>query len=177
MERDVGPGNVTGKLRRYVARRATLCDAITAPTNGALGTCTSSLASGSTCLPTCNTGYTVSGSSSCLLGVLTAATCFSTVDCSSLNDTIVTQCSQGSVANVVLPQGLCPISSQIVIPNGCVVSISGTKGTNISGSNVTRHFNVPSTSTLILGSLTLKDGYAAQNGVRKHPPSLALTLK
>ena len=51
------------------------CNAATAPTNGVLGTCTSSLASGSTCQPTCNTGYTVSGVSSCTLGVLTAAKC------------------------------------------------------------------------------------------------------
>ncbi|CAL6292695.1 unnamed protein product [Bathycoccus prasinos] len=51
------------------------CDASAAPTNGAIGTCTSTLASGSTCQPTCNTGYTVSGTSSCYNGVLTAATC------------------------------------------------------------------------------------------------------
>ena len=53
----------------------TPCDASAAPTNGAVGTCTSTLASGSTCQPTCNTGYTVSGTSSCTLGALTAATC------------------------------------------------------------------------------------------------------
>ncbi|CAL6292745.1 unnamed protein product [Bathycoccus prasinos] len=51
------------------------CDASAAPTNGAVGTCTSTLASGSTCQPTCNTGYTVSGTSSCYDGTLTAATC------------------------------------------------------------------------------------------------------
>ena len=51
------------------------CDASTAPTNGAVGNCTSSLASGSTCQPTCNSGYTVSGTSSCSFGTLTAATC------------------------------------------------------------------------------------------------------
>ena len=47
------------------------CDASTAPTNVAVGTCTSSLASGSTCQPTCNTGYTLSGSRSCSSGTLT----------------------------------------------------------------------------------------------------------
>jgi len=52
------------------------CDASAAPANGAVGDCTSSLASGSTCQPTCNTGYTVSGSSSCSAGTLTAATCY-----------------------------------------------------------------------------------------------------
>ena len=51
------------------------CDASTAPSNGGVGDCTSSLASGSTCQPTCDTGYTVSGPSSCSFGTLTAATC------------------------------------------------------------------------------------------------------
>ena len=51
------------------------CDASAAPTNGAVGNCTDTLASGSKCQPTCDSGYTVSGSSSCTSGVLTAATC------------------------------------------------------------------------------------------------------
>ena len=51
------------------------CDASTVPLNGDIGDCTSSLASGSTCQPTCNPGYTVSGTSSCSAGTLTAATC------------------------------------------------------------------------------------------------------
>ena len=51
------------------------CDASAAPANGDVGDCTSSLASGSTCQPTCNDGYTVSGTSSCSAGTLTAATC------------------------------------------------------------------------------------------------------
>ena len=51
------------------------CDASTAPTNGGVGDCTNSLASGSTCQPTCDSGYTVSGTSSCSAGTLTAATC------------------------------------------------------------------------------------------------------
>ena len=106
-------GNVTGKLRRYVARR-------------------------------------------------------SIVDCSSLNNTIATQCSQTSVADVALPQGLCSISSQVVIPNGCVVNVSGTDGTIISGSSLRRHFSVPSSSSLNLQSLTLINGYTAGNGVRNH---------
>ena len=54
---------------------STQCDASTAPTNGGAGDCTNSMASGSTCQPTCNSGYTVSGTSSCSLGTLTAATC------------------------------------------------------------------------------------------------------
>ena len=51
------------------------CDASAAPTNGGVGNCTSTLASSSMCQPTCDTGYTVSGTSSCSLGTLTAATC------------------------------------------------------------------------------------------------------
>ena len=52
------------------------CDASAAPTNGAVGNCTSSLPSGSTCQPTCDTGYIVSGQSSCgVAGALTAADC------------------------------------------------------------------------------------------------------
>ena len=52
-----------------------VCDAPAAPTNGAVGNCTSTLAGGSTCQPTCNPGYTVSGTSLCLAGGVTAATC------------------------------------------------------------------------------------------------------
>jgi hypothetical protein len=50
--------------------------AVTAPTNGALGTCTSSLALGATCQFTCSAGYGVSGPTSCSATmVLAAATC------------------------------------------------------------------------------------------------------
>ena len=50
-------------------------DASAPPANGAVGDCSSFLASGSSCQPTCASGYTVSGASSCLAGNLTAATC------------------------------------------------------------------------------------------------------
>ena len=65
----------SGTLTNTAACTATPCDASTAPTNGAVGTCTNSLASGSKCQPKCDTGYTVSGTSSCSTGTLTAATC------------------------------------------------------------------------------------------------------
>ena len=55
------------------------CDASAPPTNGAAGTCTSSLASGTSCQPECNDGYFVSGPSSCLAGRLTAASCSDTL--------------------------------------------------------------------------------------------------
>jgi len=58
-----------------VSVAAASCDASTAPTNGVVGTCTSTLASSSQCQPVCNTGYTVSGASSCSMGSLNPATC------------------------------------------------------------------------------------------------------
>ena len=51
------------------------CDASAAPTNGASGDCTATLASGSTCTPVCDAGYTLSAVSSCTTGTLTAGTC------------------------------------------------------------------------------------------------------
>ena len=63
------------------------CDVSVAPVNGALGNCTDSVSRGSTCTPTCNNGFTSTGSSSCnLLGRLTAATCSSSasMNCSCL---------------------------------------------------------------------------------------------
>ena len=59
------------------------CDASTAPTNGGVGNCTSSLASGSSCQPTCDEGYSVTGTSSCIAGTLTAALCLTTCSRSS----------------------------------------------------------------------------------------------
>jgi hypothetical protein len=51
------------------------CEAPTAPDNGAVGTCTLALTSGGACQPTCDAGYTVSGTSSCFAGTTTLATC------------------------------------------------------------------------------------------------------
>ena len=51
------------------------CDEVPAPANGGDGNCTRSLSSGSTCRPTCKTGYSLSGDHSCALGVLTSGTC------------------------------------------------------------------------------------------------------
>ena len=56
-------------------RKDNACDAAVPPANGAAGTCNDTLASGSSCQPACDTGYTVSGTSSCLNRVLTSATC------------------------------------------------------------------------------------------------------
>lgn len=54
---------------------ATPCDASVPPLNGAVGTCVNVLIGGQTCQPTCDKGYTVSGKTTCVGGVLEAATC------------------------------------------------------------------------------------------------------
>ena len=56
------------------------CDASAAPSNGNKGTCTTTLPSGSTCQPICDSGYTVSGDTSCNAGTLTPATCTDVTD-------------------------------------------------------------------------------------------------
>ncbi|ACO70130.1 hypothetical protein MICPUN_53851 [Micromonas commoda] len=56
-------------------RKDNACDAAVPPANGAAGTCSDTLVSGSSCQPTCDAGYTVSGTSSCLDRVLTSAAC------------------------------------------------------------------------------------------------------
>ena len=49
---------------------------VSAPANGVLGTCMGLLPSGSSCTPTCQTGYVLSGQFSCSLGsLLSSATC------------------------------------------------------------------------------------------------------
>ena len=60
--------------------------AVTAPTNGDLGSCTSALAAGAQCQPTCNTGYGVSGPMDCsAAGVLTSASVCETKQWASRN--------------------------------------------------------------------------------------------
>ena len=63
-----------GPIAAWV-RKDNACDAAVPPAKDGAGTCTDTLASGSSCTPTCDTGYTVSGASSCLDRVLTSATC------------------------------------------------------------------------------------------------------
>ena len=60
----------------YTYDLAIFCDASTAPTNGGVGDCTDSLEIGSTCQPTCDTGYTLFGERSCVPGtIVDAADC------------------------------------------------------------------------------------------------------
>jgi hypothetical protein len=58
------------------------CDASSPPANGTLGDCTSVLESGSTCQPTCDQGYAVSGPSVCENSVLSPAVCIPSCDAS-----------------------------------------------------------------------------------------------
>jgi hypothetical protein len=52
------------------------CTGIVAPTNGALGTCTTQLNNGESCVPVCNGDYELQGvPTMCVSGVLSAATC------------------------------------------------------------------------------------------------------
>merc|ERR1712166_392152 len=54
---------------------------VTAPANGAMGSCKDTLASGSECQPKCNSGYKASGETSCTKGTLTPATCVPKKSC------------------------------------------------------------------------------------------------
>jgi len=67
----------------------TYCDASAHPTNGDAGDCDSRLVSGAACQPTCNSGYAVSGATSCTDGTLTAATCNLPSSGSSSNDAVI----------------------------------------------------------------------------------------
>jgi hypothetical protein len=51
------------------------CDASSIIQNAQIGNCTNILASGSSCMPSCNIGYTVNGATTCTAGVLQYATC------------------------------------------------------------------------------------------------------
>jgi hypothetical protein len=72
---------VAGTLRNTAKCEPNPCDASEPPKYGLAGDCTSNLKSGATCQPTCTAGYTVSGTSSCDKGQLTAATCKADLQC------------------------------------------------------------------------------------------------
>ena len=56
-------------------RKDNACDASLPPVNGAVGTCTDTLVSGTSCVPTCDAGYVLEGVTSCTDRVLTEAVC------------------------------------------------------------------------------------------------------
>ena len=56
-------------------RKDNACDASMPPLNGAVGTCTDTLVSGTSCVPTCGPYYVLEGVTSCTDRVLTEAVC------------------------------------------------------------------------------------------------------
>ena len=61
--------------RRGWTRKDNACDASLPPVNGAVGNCTDTLVSGTSCVPTCDPGYVLEGVTSCTDRVLTEAVC------------------------------------------------------------------------------------------------------
>jgi hypothetical protein len=57
------------------------CSEIEPPSNGAIGNCSGTIASGVKCQPTCNSGYKVSGMITCDHGHPTEVTCDATYNC------------------------------------------------------------------------------------------------
>jgi surface protein len=68
-------GGSEGTLPSGWTRKDNACDASLPPFNGAVGTCIDTLVSGTSCVPTCNTGYVLEGVTSCTDRVLTEAVC------------------------------------------------------------------------------------------------------
>jgi len=64
-------GSSSGRGSAYVFTLPSPCDASSPPANGAIGECTSSVASGSSCTPICDSSYALSGTRSCTDGTLT----------------------------------------------------------------------------------------------------------
>merc|ERR1711871_779573 len=111
------------------------CDASTPPTNGAKGDCTSTLAAGASCSPTCNTGYTVTGQSTCgFKGVLSAtATCAANPTVVSRKVASATTIEITYSANVVA-SNIAPSQFQVTIANG---SATAPTAATISGAVLT----------------------------------------
>jgi hypothetical protein len=72
---------LAGTLRSIATCKPNPCNAAEGPKWGSAGDCNDYLQSGQTCQPRCNDGYSVSGTSSCNAGVLTAATCKAHLQC------------------------------------------------------------------------------------------------
>ena len=90
---------------------------VSAPPNGNLGTCPSSLLSGTSCTVSCNAGFTVTGNAtSCLDGTLTQ-----TQTCAA-NPCVVTAPANGGL-------GTCPS----VLPSGTSCTVSCNAGFTLTG--------------------------------------------
>ena len=68
-------GDISTLPDRGWTRIEDACDASYPPVNGAVGACTDTLMSGTSCVPTCNAGFVLEGVTSCTDQVLTEAVC------------------------------------------------------------------------------------------------------
>ena len=73
-------GSNSGPPAAWV-RKNNACDASTPPYNGGIGNCTDTLVSSTSCVPTCDPGYTLEGATSCTDRVLTEAGCTLGIPC------------------------------------------------------------------------------------------------
>lgn len=95
------------------------CSIVDAPTNGNLGNCPSSLASGASCTFLCNGGYEVVGETSCLAGTLT-----SVATCQESSCTNVSPPTNGEMGNCTSP-----------LESGASCLFSCNEGYDLSGSS------------------------------------------
>lgn len=107
------------------------CDASTAPRNGTVGDCTVALAGNSTCQPTCDTGYTVSGASSCMTPpMLAAATCLP-ISCDA--STAPVNGNVGNCTNLLLSgttcEPTCDEGTTLVGVTACTAGVLTSNGT------------------------------------------------
>ena len=72
-ERTDGPSWTDGPPSTWTSKtpNTASCCGVSAPANGAMGTCRAALAHGDSCMPTCDAGYVLSGTRSCNDGALT----------------------------------------------------------------------------------------------------------
>ena len=139
---------VTGIVQhqRFLAKWTTpyvSCTGNAAPANGALGDCASdgSLAHGASCQPTCSTGYTVSGATSCSAGTLTAATCTPnncTGNAAPANGALGDCAGDGSLAHSASCQPTCSTGYAV---SGATSCSAGTL-TSATCAHYTRGYNV-----------------------------------
>eukprot|EP00397_Hematodinium_sp_SG-2012_P040521 GEMP01044416.1.p1 GENE.GEMP01044416.1~~GEMP01044416.1.p1 ORF type:complete len:440 (+),score=42.27 GEMP01044416.1:96-1415(+) len=100
------------------------CDASTAPTNGSVGDCTSALNSGATCQPTCDAGYTASGTSSCTTGTLTAATCVDAICGNASSQDSDDRCTETAATAAAVESNDSACGPMCMIPIVVVISLA-----------------------------------------------------
>jgi hypothetical protein len=119
----------TSKMLLLEAYTPAVCDASSAPANGGVGTCTDSLPVGSSCQPVCNSGYTASGTTTCVAaasstGSLSPATCLAASSCNAATpptNGLVGTCGSSLAANAMCwPE--CSVGYVISGPTVCGAS-------------------------------------------------------